>query len=88
MAAAIERHFPAGTRITRPRGGYFVWVELPPATDALALHRRALNAGISIAPGPIFSPKREYGNCIRLNFGHPWSEEIEQAMLRLGQMMA
>lgn len=88
MAAAIERHFPAGTRITRPRGGYFVWVELPPATDALALHRRALNAGISIAPGPIFSAKREYGNCIRLNFGHPWSEEIEQAMLRLGQMMA
>lgn len=88
MAAAIERHFPAGTRITRPRGGYFVWVELPPATDSLALHRRALNAGISIAPGPIFSAKREYGNCIRLNFGHPWSEEIEQAMLRLGQMMA
>lgn len=87
MAAAIERHFPAGTRITRPRGGYFVWVELAPSTDALALHRRALNAGISIAPGPIFSAKREYGNCIRLNFGHPWSAEIDQAMLRLGQMM-
>lgn len=87
MAAAIERHFPRGTRITRPRGGYFVWVELPPAIDALALHRRALDAGISIAPGPIFSAKREYRNCIRLNFGHPWSEQIEEAMRRLGQMM-
>ncbi|PKO49833.1 MAG: GntR family transcriptional regulator, partial [Betaproteobacteria bacterium HGW-Betaproteobacteria-21] len=87
MAAAIERHFPPGTRYTRPQGGYFVWVELPPATDALALHRQALDAGISIAPGPIFSAKREYGNCIRLNFGHPWSDEIEQAMQRLGAMM-
>lgn len=88
MAAAIERHFPPGTRITRPRGGYFVWVELPPATDALALHRRALDAGISIAPGPIFSAKREYRNCIRLNFGHPWSERLEQAMQQLASMMS
>ena len=87
MAAAIERHFPPGTRITRPRGGYFVWVELPPTTDALALHRRALDAGISIAPGPIFSAKREYRNCIRLNFGHPWSERLEQAVQQLATMM-
>jgi DNA-binding transcriptional MocR family regulator len=87
MAAAIERHFPPGTRLTRPRGGYFAWVELPSATDALALHRRALAEGISLAPGPIFSAKREYRNCIRLNFGHPWSAEIEQAMRRLGEMM-
>ncbi|HJV24611.1 MAG TPA: PLP-dependent aminotransferase family protein [Aromatoleum sp.] len=87
MAAAIERHFPVGTRITRPRGGYFVWVELPPNCDALALHRRALDEGISLAPGPIFSAKREYRNCIRLNFGHPWSEEIERAVTRLGEML-
>ena len=87
MAAAIERHFPPGTGYTRPQGGYFVWVELPPATDALVLHRQALDVGISIAPGPIFSAKREYRNCIRLNFGHPWSDEIEQAMQRLGAMM-
>lgn len=87
MAAAIERHFPAGTRLTRPRGGYFTWVELPPGSDALALHRRALDAGISLAPGPIFSAKREYRNCIRLNFGHPWTAELETAMQRLGAMV-
>ncbi len=88
MAAAIERHFPAGTRLTRPRGGYFTWVELPPAADALALHRRALDEGISLAPGPMFSAKREYRNCIRLNFGHPWTADLEAAMRRLGEMLA
>lgn len=88
MATAIERHFPAGTRLSRPRGGYFAWVELPPGCDALALHRRALDEGISLAPGPIFSAKREYRNCIRLNFGHPWSDGIEQAMQRLGALLA
>ncbi|CAL95085.1 PLP-dependent aminotransferase family protein [Azoarcus olearius] len=86
LAAAVERHFPAGTRLTRPRGGYFSWVELPAGTDALALHRRALDEGISIAPGPIFSAGREYANFIRLNFGHPWSGEIERAMRRLGEL--
>ncbi|MBR0566109.1 PLP-dependent aminotransferase family protein [Azoarcus sp. L1K30] len=87
MAAALDRHFPAGTRITRPRGGYFVWVELPACFDALTLHRSALDAGISIAPGPLFSAKQDYRNCIRLNFGHPWSDEIENAVEKLGQLL-
>ena len=37
----VERQFPAGTRVTRPEGGYFLWLELPPQVDALALHQRA-----------------------------------------------
>lgn len=83
MVAEIERSFPAGTRLARPRGGYFLWVELPPAIDALALHRQALAQGISIAPGPIFSAKREFRNCIRINTGHPWSPQIANAVATL-----
>lgn len=80
MVAEIERVFPAGTRLARPRGGYFLWLELPAGADALAIHRQALAQGISIAPGPIFSAKREYRNCIRLNTGHPWSPQIANAL--------
>ena len=87
MAAALDHHFPPGTRITRPRGGYFMWVALPDDVDALALHRDALDAGISIAPGPLFSAKQAYRNCIRLNFGHPWSESVEAAVMKLGQLI-
>lgn len=54
MASAIRRYFPSGTRVTRPRGGYFKWAELPPGRDALALHHRALAEGICIAQGPMF----------------------------------
>ena len=88
MVAAIERHFPAGTRLARPAGGYFVWLELPAAVDALALHRQALAQGISIAPGPIFSARREYRNCIRLNFGHPGSPAQDEALLVLSRLVA
>jgi DNA-binding transcriptional MocR family regulator len=85
---AVRKHFPPGCRVTSPDGGYFAWVELPPGTDSLELHRLALERGISIAPGPIFSPRRELENCVRLNYGHPWSAELERAMRTLGRLAA
>lgn len=85
---AVARHFPAETRVSRPEGGYFLWLELPEGTDTLALHRRALAQGISIAPGPIFSAKREYRHCLRLNSGHPWDGRFEAAVAALGRLVA
>ncbi|KYC20433.1 GntR family transcriptional regulator MpaR [Pseudomonas sp. ABFPK] len=84
MLAAIARHFPAQTRVSQPSGGYFLWLELPEQMDALKLFHMALAQGISIAPGPIFSPTRRFGNCIRLNYGSPWHEDAERAMETLG----
>lgn len=86
LLASLQKHFPNGYRVTRPEGGYFVWVELPRGADALELHRLALEQGISIAPGPIFSPRREFRNCVRLNYGHPWTPELDRAIARLGQL--
>jgi DNA-binding transcriptional MocR family regulator len=86
MLDALSRHFPPGTRVTRPQGGYFLWVAMPDGVDALALHRSALEHGISIAPGPIFSAQRGFRNCIRLNYGHGWDERLEAAMATLGRL--
>ncbi|MFC3813363.1 PLP-dependent aminotransferase family protein [Lysobacter sp. GCM10012299] len=86
--AAVARYFPAGTRVTRPLGGYFAWIELPAGSDALALQRQAVDNGISIAPGPIFSASRGFGDCLRLNFGHPLDERADTALQRLGAMAA
>lgn len=85
---AIARAFPRGTRVTRPAGGYFLWIELPPAVDALQLQRQASRLGISIAPGPMFSASRGFGNCLRLNYGHPLDARIDSALATLGRMAA
>ena len=87
MLAAISRHFPAQTRVSQPSGGYFLWLELPEQMDALKLFHMALAQGISIAPGPIFSPTRRFGNCIRLNYGSPWHDGAEKAMETLGRII-
>jgi DNA-binding transcriptional MocR family regulator len=55
--------------------------------DALELHRAALLDGISIAPGPIFSARQQFRNCIRLNYANPWSERLEGALVRLGALV-
>jgi DNA-binding transcriptional MocR family regulator len=88
MLEAIARHFPAETRVTRPQGGYFVWLELPAQVSALELHRLAAAKNISVAPGPIFSPQRRYGNCLRINTGQPWTPRVETAVATLGRIAA
>lgn len=82
----IERHFPAGTRVTRPAGGYFLWLELPPAVDALKLHQQAMAQGISTAPGVLFSADRRFTHHLRLNVGHPGDPRIGPALRTLGEL--
>ncbi|KAF0215944.1 MAG: GntR family transcriptional [Geobacteraceae bacterium] len=80
---AIGHYFPHGTRVSRPEGGYILWVELPEGYDAFGLYELALREGISIAPGRIFTLGDKYGNCLRLNAAF-WSERAEQALETLG----
>jgi DNA-binding transcriptional MocR family regulator len=62
-----------------------LWLELPADIDAEELFDEAISAGISIAPGQVFSPSDRYRNFIRLSYGHPWGEKTEAAMRWLGQ---
>lgn len=85
LVRCMETTFPSDCRITRPQGGYLLWVQLPPAVDALRLHAYAQQERISLAPGPLFSAQRGYRQCVRLNFGHPWTPRSARAIERLGE---
>lgn len=87
MIQAVNRYFPRGTKATRPQGGYLLWVELPEVINTLAVHRQALPLGISIAPGPLFSARRNFQSCLRLNYGHPWDSRAESAIATLGRLI-
>jgi DNA-binding transcriptional MocR family regulator len=82
----VERHFPAGTRVTRPEGGYFLWLELPPEVDALALHQRGRACAISTAPGVLFSADHRFIHHMRLNVGHPGDARFDGAIKTLGRL--
>jgi DNA-binding transcriptional MocR family regulator len=80
---AVGRHFPLGTRVSRPQGGYVIWVELPEGINSMKLYDAARREGIGIAPGRIFTLEEKYTNCLRLNAAL-WTEQIEQGIETLG----
>ncbi len=85
MGDAIGRFFPTGTRVTKPQGGFVLWVEMPKQINALDLYKQALECGISIAPGHIFSIAGKFSNCIRLNAAF-WNTSVEAAIETLGDL--
>lgn len=87
MTDAVTAHFPKGTRVTRPLGGFVVWVELPFDIDTMALYDDAVAQGFSFAPGRLFSSTDRYRHCLRLSCGHPWSPEREHAVVKLGRLI-
>ena len=86
LSQAVMRTFPQGTRVTRPSGGYVLWVQLPENVDSLELYSLALQGHITITPGYLFSPTNQFYNFIRLNAA-AWSYPIERALERLGDMV-
>ena len=86
MTRAVETYFPAGTRVTRPAGGFVLWLELPGEVDTRTLYRQALEHGICFAPGDMFSASKAYSSCLRLSCGEAWSPRIEQAIARIGAL--
>ena len=86
MSDAVVRYFPAGTRLTRPSGGFVLWVQLPENVDSLELYKRALQSGITLAPGHVFSTTYQFSNFIRLNAA-AFNYSTERALERLGEMI-
>jgi len=91
MVMAIERYFPAETRITQPKGGFVLWVELPPELmknkDTFTLTHNALEKKIAITPGKVFSVNQKYTNCLRLSSSGVWTPEKEKALKTVSELI-
>lgn len=85
MLGLLERHFPTGTRWSRPDGGLFVWVELPGWLRAMDLLNEAVAEGVAFVPGePFFAAGG--GECsLRLNFSNAGPGQMDEGMARLGR---
>lgn len=84
---AISDYFPEDTRISRPQGGFTLWIEMNKRADGYKLHKRALKHNIGIAPGQIFSSQGQFHNYFRMSYGLPWSEKVEHGIKTLGELV-
>ncbi|MCB1304455.1 MAG: PLP-dependent aminotransferase family protein [Leptospiraceae bacterium] len=74
-------------RISSPEGGFLLWVELPEHVDGLEMQRRALEKGITLSPGSLYSPSGRYKNYIRLNCAVPMTDAILSCAEQIGTFM-
>lgn len=89
MLAALQAHFPAEARWTRPRSGMFVWVELPEHVDTeLLLETAVARERVAFIPGHAFAvPGRVRKNTLRLTFASSSAAKIEEGVARLAAVI-
>lgn len=83
---AVKKYFPIGTKITCPKGGWWLWVEMPEPFDSMQLLRQSVATGIAFAPGILFSTSPKFIHCMRINIGRPWNREMELGFKTLGAL--
>jgi len=84
MLAVLGDVLPSGSRWSKPDGGMFIWVELPPTLDTTALLSRAVDEhGVAFVPGRAFHADGSGSNTLRLSFTLPSINEIDAGLRRL-----
>ncbi|WP_312687002.1 PLP-dependent aminotransferase family protein [Kosakonia sp.] len=83
----VRQYFPCGICVTRPQGGYMLWVELPESVDMVCVSRALCRLKIQVAPGSLFSASGKYRNCLRLNCALPLSDTNREAIKHLGTVI-
>jgi 2-aminoadipate transaminase len=87
MQAALAEHMPEGIAWTKPRGGFFSWLTLPPSMDCVAMSPAAMAEKVAYVPGTFFFPDGRGQDTIRLAFSKVEDADIGEGIRRLGHLL-
>ncbi len=83
MVQALTRELGSRVSWIDPRGGFFLWAELPPALDADLMIPKAVEHGVIYVSGDAFFVNGNGRQFVRLSFSAPTPERIEEGVRRL-----
>ena len=83
MLSALDAYFPKAATWTKPAGGFYVWVTLPPEIDTKAMVPRAIAAKVAYVPGTAFFADGFGSWSMRLSYCHPTPERITEGIKSL-----
>ena len=87
MLESLEAHFPKEATWTKPGGGFYVWVTLPPEIDTKAMVPKAIVAKVAYVPGSAFYADGFGSWQMRLSYCHPTPERIREGVKSLGAVV-
>ena len=83
MLDSLDQYFPKSATWTKPGGGFYVWVTLPPEIDTKAMMPRAIVAKVAYVPGTAFYADGFGSWSMRLSYCHPTPERIREGIKAL-----
>ena len=83
MLETLDAHFPKSATWTRPQGGFYVWVTLPPEIDTKAMMPKAIVAKVAYVPGTAFYADGLGSWSMRLSYCYPTPERIREGVKAL-----
>ncbi len=86
MLEALAAVMPDGCRWTRPAGGFYVWLQLPPGLNSKAMLPRAISSRVAYVPGPGFFTGGAGGEFLRLSYCFPEPARIWEGVRRLAEV--
>lgn len=84
---SVTQYFPDNTKISEPKGGFMLWLELDKKICTEDLYDEAVSQKVNFAPGRMFSQYNQYQNCMRLNYALEWTDRVESDLEKLGKMI-
>lgn len=70
-----------------PKGGFYIWLELPDNVNSKEIQQECLDAGVAYVPGRGFYATGEGDNAMRLSFCFPSEEDIVVGVDRLAKVI-
>jgi 2-aminoadipate transaminase len=86
MLESLDTYFPQEAKWNRPKGGLFLWVDLPQSVNTTDLLMEAVKRGVAYIPGSNFYTT-DIHNHIRLNYSHPSIDDIVEGVKILGKLL-
>ena len=87
MLQSLEEYFPPGCRWTHPRGGMFLWVELPEYINTVEMFQEAIEKKVAYVTGKSFFVNGNGLNTMRLNFTNADDDDIREGIKRLAEVI-
>jgi len=87
MLEALSAVMPEGCRWTRPAGGFYVWLSLPPGLDSKSMLPRAISSRVAYVPGTGFYGDGGGAEHLRLSYCFPEPARIREGVRRLAEVV-
>jgi 2-aminoadipate transaminase len=80
MIDCLRQNLPDYVKFSEPRGGFYIWIELPEDVDSTLILQKAIEKGVVLVIGKAFDPDAKKNNFMRLSFSNTPEDAIRKGI--------